>query len=188
MEMPAGGYTGAPRSLVQRMIGAAMLDTSVYEEVEADRGATSQAAIVVAIVAICAAIGSWGGGGRGMIAAVIGAFVGWLVLSALTYVIGTQLFKGTADMGEMLRTLGFAQSPGVLAIVGFIPVLGWLVKFVVWIWLLVTAVIAIRQALDFDTGKAVATAVIAWVIMIVVEMLIAAVFVGGAMLAGAAVH
>ena len=186
MEMPAGGYAGAQRSLIARMMGAAMLDTSVYEEVEADRGATGQAAIVVAIVAICAAIGNYHNGGTLIVVGVVMAFVGWLIMSALTYFIGTKLFKGTADLGEMLRTLGFAQSPGVIAILGFIPVLGKVIMFAVWIWQLVTAVIAIRQALDFDTGKAVATAVIAWIVVIVVNMVIAAMFIGTAMLAGAA--
>jgi len=178
MEVPAGGFPGARRSLVERMIGAAMLDVSVYEEVEADRTATGQAAIVVAIVAVCAAIGSYSGGGKTIIAAIVGAFVGWLVMSALTYFIGTKLFGGTADIGEMLRTLGFAQSPGVIAVLGIIPFLGGLVMFAVWIWQLVTAVVAIRQALDFDTGKAIATAVISWIIMIVVNLLIAGVLLG----------
>jgi len=178
MEMPAGSIPGAHRSLVERMIGAAMLNTSVYEEVEADRGATGQAAAVVAIVAVCAAIGSYSHGGKGVIAAIVGAFLGWLVMSALTYFIGTKLFGGTADIGEMLRTLGFAQSPGVIAILGIIPFLGGLVMFAVWIWQLVTAVVAIRQALDFDTGKAVATAVISWIIMLVVNLLIMGVLLG----------
>jgi hypothetical protein len=186
MEVPAGSIPGANRSLIERMMGAAMLDASVYEEVEADRSATGQAAAVVAIVAICGAIGAIGhhGGSRGVIGAIVTAFLGWLIMSGMTYVIGTKLFGGTADMGEMLRTLGFAQSPGVIAILGFIPILGGLVLFAIAIWQLVTAVVAIRQALDFDLGKAIATAVISaivvWVVMAVLMM-----FVFGTM---AAVH
>jgi len=185
MEVPVGGFPGAHRSLVQRMIGAAMLDASVYEEVEADRGATGQAAAVVAIVAVCAAIGNYGHGGKGVIGAIVGAFLGWLIMSGLTYVIGTKLFGGTADMGEMLRTLGFAQSPGVIAILGIIPILGRLVVIAVAIWQLVTAIVAIRQALDFDTGKAVATAVIAWVVVWVVMAVIFAMLLGTALAVGA---
>lgn len=185
MEYPAGGIPRT-RSLVERMIGAAMLDVSVYEEVEHDQGATGQAAIVIAIVAVCAAIGSYSQGGKGIIAAVLGAFLGWLIMAALTYVVGTKLFGGTADLGEMLRTIGFSRSPGVLAILGFIPVLGWIILIAVSIWQLVTAVIAIRQALDFDTGKAIATALIAWIIVWVVMAVIAAVFVGTALAVGAA--
>ncbi|MFL5384182.1 MAG: Yip1 family protein [Longimicrobiaceae bacterium] len=185
MEVPAGGYPGPHRSLIERMMGAAMLDASVYEEVEADRSATGQAAAVVAIVAICGAIGSYSHGGKGIIGAIVSAFIAWLLWAGLTYLIGTKLFGGTADMGEMLRTLGFAQSPGVLGILTIIPILGWLVAVVVWIWTVVAAVVAIRQALDFDTGKAVATAVIAGVIVFAVMAAIAAVIFGTAMVAGA---
>jgi hypothetical protein len=188
MEVPAGGFPGAHRSLVQRMIGAAMLDASVYEEVEADRGATGQAAAVVAIVAVCSAIGHMGHGGRGPVGAIILAFISWLLWAGLTYVIGTKLFGGTADMGEMLRTLGFAQSPGVLAVVGIIPFLGGLVLFAVGIWILVAAVVAIRQALDFDTGKAVATAVIAWLVVMVVTVVFAMFVFGTALAIGAVTH
>ena len=185
MEMPAGSIPGVHRSLLERMMGAARLDVSVYEEVEADRGATGQAAAVVAIVAVCSAIGSYGHGGKGVIGAIVAAFLGWLIMAGLTYVIGTKLFGGTADMGEMLRTLGFAQSPGVIAILGIIPFLGRLVVFAVAIWQLVTAVVAIRQALDFDTGKAVATAVIAWLVCWVAIALMMALVFGAALAVGA---
>ena len=172
-------------SLVQRMIGAAMLNVATYEEVEADRTATGQAAAVVAIVAVATAIGAIGEGTGGIIAGLISAFVGWLVWSALTYVVGTRLFGGTADMGEMLRTIGFAQAPGVLNVLGIIPILGGLVRFVVFLWILAAAVIAIRQALDFSTGKAVGTALIGAVAYIVIMALVGLVFGGMAMLGGA---
>jgi hypothetical protein len=184
MEYPTGGIPRT-RSLVERMMGAAMLDVSVYEEVEADQNATGQAALVVAIVAVCSAIGNYGHGGHGMIGGVLAAFFGWVVMSALTYFIGTKLFGGTADIGEMLRTLGFAQAPGVIAILGIVPFLGRLVVFAVAIWQLVTAIVAIRQALDFDTGKAIATALIAWVIVWSLMLAIFAMFFGTALLAGA---
>src|SRR3954454_4804325 len=128
METPAGGITGTHRSLVERMMGAALLDVSVYEEVEADVTATGQAAAVVAIVAMCGALGHiLQHSAKGPLLAVVTAFLGWIIMSGLTYFIGTRLFKGTADWGEMLRTLGFAQSPGVIAILGIIPILGHLV-------------------------------------------------------------
>src|SRR3954470_18766962 len=185
MEMPAGSIPGVHRSLVERMIGAALLDVSVYEEVEADRNATGQAAAVVAIVAVCSAIGSYGHGGKGILGAIVAAFLGWLIMAALTYFIGTKLFGGTADMGEMLRTLGFAQAPGVIAILGIIPFLGRLVVFAVAIWQLVTAIVAIRQALDFDTGKAIATAVIAWIVVWVVTLVVMGLILGTGMAVGA---
>ncbi len=164
------------RSIIDRMRGAAMLDVATYEEVEHDRGATGQAFIVVVLVAICAGIGGLGDGGSGFLGGLIGAILGWLSWSAVTMFVGTRLFGGTADWGELLRTLGFAQAPGVLAILGIIPVLGGLVQFVVWIWLLVAGIVAIRQALDIDTGKAILTALVGWLAMVVIGIIFGMIF------------
>ena len=156
------------RSMTDRMVGAATLDVATYEEVEADTTATGQAAVVVAIAAVCAALGSIRGGGMGIIGGLVGSLIGWLLWSGVTYVVGTKLFHGTATWGELLRTLGFAQAPQVLLILGILPIVGGLVRFAVAIWVLVTGVIAIRQALDFTTGKAILTAVIGWLALVIV--------------------
>jgi hypothetical protein len=164
---------GSQGSIVSRMIGAAMLNANTYEEVEADTTATGQAAVVVVIVAICSAIGLiWLGGLRSILAGPIRALISWLVWSGVTFVVGTKVFGGTATWGEMLRTIGFAQSPGVLLVVGIIPVIGWLAYPIVAIWTLVAGVVAIRQALDFDTGKAILTAIVGFVVMLIVTALV----------------
>ena len=157
----------AHRSIVDRMRGAAMLDVATYEEVEHDDEATGQAAVVVVIVAVCSAIGAVWRGGPSIIMAPVSAILGWLLWSAITYLIGDKLLGGTATWGELLRTIGFAQAPGVLMIFGIIPILGGLVRVVVAIWLLVAGVVAIRQALDFSTGKAIVTALLGWVALVV---------------------
>ena len=172
------------RSFAERMIGAAMLDVSVYEEVEADEGATGQAAGVVALVAVASAIGAYHNGGRGAIGAMIAALVSWALWAGVTYLVGTRFMGGTATWGELLRTLGFAQAPGVLNVLGIVPVLGGLVTFVVWVWTLVTAIVAIRQALDFDTGKAVITAVVSFIFVFAVTLFVGALFSSVAILGG----
>ena len=161
----------ARRSIVDRMKGAAMLDVATYEEVEHDHDATGQAAVVVIIVAICTALGAIWRGGPSIIAGPISAILGWLLWSAVTYLIGDKLLGGTATWGELLRTIGFAQAPGVLMIFGIIPILGGLVRAVVAIWLLFTGVVAIRQALDFSTGKAILTALLGWIVMVALAFL-----------------
>jgi hypothetical protein len=182
--------------LFERMMRAARLDVNLYEEVEADQTATSQAATVVGIVAVCGAIGSAivamrqpeGGTGAAVLAVVLaiaGAFIGWILWSYITYWIGTSVFKGTATPGEMLRTIGFAQTPGVLNILSFVPILGGIIGIVVLIWSLVAGVIALRQALDISTGQAVITAIIGIIPLTLVYCLIGAVGVGGAALTGA---
>ena len=161
----------ARRSIVDRMRGAAMLDVATYEEVEHDNDATGQAAVVVIIVAICTALGAIWRGGPSIIAGPISAILGWLLWSAVTYLIGDKLLGGTATWGELLRTIGFAQAPGVLMIFGIIPILGGLVSAAVAIWLLLTGIVAIRQALDVSTGKAILTALLGWIAMVALAFL-----------------
>ena len=162
------------RSITDRMMGAATLDVATYEEVEADTTATGQAAIVVTLAAIASAIGAAGEGGPGIIGMLLGTLVGWALWSGVTYFIGTKLFGGTATWGELLRTIGFAQAPGVLLVLAIVPLLGGLVRVAVSIWLLVAGIIAIRQALDVTTGKAVLTAVIGWLLAIIPAAIIGA--------------
>jgi hypothetical protein len=166
-----------PNTMINRMIRAAKLDNSLYDEVEHDISLTQEAAMIIGIVALSGAVsaflGSLIGGsplaGLGMAAIfVIMAYVGWVIWSYITYWVGTSLFGGTATPGEMMRCIGYAQSPRVLEILGFIPCLGGLIAVAAGIWSLVASVVAIRQALDFDTGKAIATAVVGWIVVFII--------------------
>jgi hypothetical protein len=158
--------------VVQRAIGAALLQVDVYEEVEADVNATGQAAIVVLAVALASALASYNAGTGAIIGGVVSAFLNWAIFAGMTMFIGTRVFGGTADWGELLRTLGFAQAPGALIILRVIPVLGPLVAFIAGIWTLVAAIVAIRQALDFNTSRAILTAISAVIVIILVSMVI----------------
>jgi hypothetical protein len=157
--------TSPRRTWIERMKGAALLDVDTYEEVEVDHTATGQAAGVVALVAVAQAIGGAGEGGFGILSGIISALLGWLLWAGITYLIGDKLLGGTATWGELLRTIGFAQTPGVLHVLGIIPVLGGIIRFGVVIWVLIAGIIAIRQALDVSTGKAILTAVLGWLAM-----------------------
>ena len=168
--------TATQQSFAQRMIGAAKLDVETYEEVEHDESATSQAAIVVAIVAVCAAIGGAGGGGAGIIAGPISALAGWLLWSGVTYFIGTRVFKGVATWGELLRTLGFAQSPGVLMLLSGLGFIGGLLSAAAGIWMLIAGLIAIRQALDVGTAEALITAFLGWLSYVAVAIVVGLLF------------
>jgi hypothetical protein len=163
------------RSITDRMMGAATLDVATYEEVEADTTATGQAAVVVVIAAVASAIGAMGRGGPGIITMLIGTLLGWAIWSWITYFIGTRFFGGTATWGELARTIGFAQTPRILLVLAIIPVLGSLVSIAVAIWLLIAGIVAIRQALDVTTGKAVLTAIIGWIVAIIPMALLGAI-------------
>ena len=170
--------------LVERIMGVLKLDANTFEEIEADQSATTQAAIIVAIVALASGLGVAIGSDSfigGFLGTIVWAFVGWVIWAAITYYIGTSLFNGQADMGEMLRVLGFAQIPRVLTILSFINCLGPLVALVAGIWSLVAGVIAVRQGLDIDTGKAIITVIIGWIVVLVGTFIIG-IFFGGAAL------
>jgi hypothetical protein len=162
-------------SWIRRMKGAALLDVNVYEEVEADSTATTQAAGVVAVVAVAQAIGASGGGAGAIIGGVVAAIVGWLLWAGITYLIGDKMLGGTATWGELLRTIGFAQAPGVLYLLAIVPILGTIVRIAVAVWVLIAGIIAIRQALDFSTGKAVLTAVLGWLAVAIPTLIIGAI-------------
>jgi hypothetical protein len=166
-------YAAASTSLTDRMVRAARLDTRLYEEVEADTNATSQALLVVVMASLAGGVGAaigaaMGGEGAGnpiggLVVGVLSELLGWVVWSFVMYFVGTRVFKGRATYGELLRTLGFASSPGVLLVLRFIPLLGWFITAAVFIWRLATGFVAIRQALDLDTGNTLATIVVGFI-------------------------
>jgi len=176
-------------SMVNRMIRAARIEVPLYEEVEADLSATNQALLVVVLVAVASGIGTGltagtpGGLIGGLIAGVLRGLIGWAVWSYVVYFVGTRFFGGTATYGELLRTLGFAESPSVLLILSFIPVLGGILALVVGIWTIVTSFIATRQALDIDNTKTFFTILIGAVALIIVVTIVT-IFFGAIFAAG----
>lgn len=160
-------------SFVDRIIRAAKLDVNLYEEVEADKSALGQAMGVVVLSSIAVGLGSIVKAGiSGILIGTILAFIGWLIWSYLTYIIGTKLLpepETKADYGELLRTIGFSSSPGLIRVLGIIPVLGGTVFLVAGIWMLVAMIIAVRQALDYQsTLRAVGVCIIGWIIQAIV--------------------
>ncbi|HMA84319.1 MAG TPA: YIP1 family protein [Desulfosalsimonadaceae bacterium] len=170
-------------SFAQRMIGAAKLDLKIYEEVEADKNALGQALGVVLIASLAAGIGTLSrAGAGGLVIGLIAALVGWFIWAFLTYLIGTKLLpepQTKSDMGELLRTIGFSSSPGVIRVLGIIPALEMIAFLVAGIWMLVAMVVAVRQALDYSsTWRAVGVCVIGWIIQVIIMGLIFAVVAG----------
>jgi hypothetical protein len=164
-------------NLGDRMIRAAKLDRGLYEEVEADTGATGQAMLVVVLSSVAAGIGSAGVGGlKGLLFGALSALVAWYIWAFLTYFIGTRLLPESqteADVGQLLRTTGFSSSPGLLRILGIIPGLTVIVFLGCAVWMLVTMVIAVRQALDYHgTGRAIGVCLIGWVVQVVIIALV----------------
>ncbi|MBN1376607.1 MAG: YIP1 family protein [Dehalococcoidia bacterium] len=187
----------ASGSLFPRMLRAAKLDSQLYEEVEADASATGQALLVVVLVSIAGGLGhgiaslmkGTGGSIVAFISAlawgVIGSLLLWFIFSLLCFWLGTSIFKGPetkSSLGELLRTLGFAYTPGILNVLSFIPFIGAVIPFATFIWTIIAGVIAVRQACDFSTGRAVGTVIVASIIPFII-MILLGLLIGGALAA-----
>ena len=171
-------------SIQERMIRAAKLDADLYEEVEADPTAMGQAMGVVILSGVAAGIGSIAQGGfAGLVVGALGALVGWYVWAFLAYWIGTRLLPGPqtrADLGELLRTVGFSSAPGVIRVLGIIPGLANVVFSIAGVWMLVAMVIAVRQALDYEsTWRAIGVCAIGWLVQLLILWVAISLF-GGA--------
>lgn len=155
--------------LVDRMIRAAKLQPALYEEVESDAGATGQAMTVVVLSALAAGVGTFSEHGvGGALGNVILALIGWFLWAFLTWILGTKLLaepETNANLGEMLRTIGFSSAPGVIRVLGIVPGLSHIVGLAASVWMLAAMIIAVRQALDFSsTWRAILVCVIGWLV------------------------
>lgn len=174
--MPRHGIHSTRMStFADRFIGAALLTPAIYEEVEADKAATGQAMLVVALASVAGGIG-FTGEEPGLLAGTVAALFGWVLWAGLIYVLGAKIFpqpQTQVDIGELLRTTGFAAGPGVLRVFGIVPGLGPLILVGVSVWMLAAMVIAVRQALDFNsTGRALMVCAAGWVIMLIMIVLL----------------
>ena len=170
-------------SFQDRIIRAAKLDVDLYEEVEADKGAMGQAMGVVVLSGVAAGIGSVGTSGiAGIFFGTIAALVGWYIWAYVTYFVGTKFLpepQTKADHGELLRTIGFSSSPGILRVLGIIPFFYGIIFLITGIWMLVAMIIAVRQALDYkSTLRAVGVCVIGWIIQGIIFWLFFSIFGG----------
>ena len=158
--------------MIERIVRAIRLDWTVFGEIAKDRDALKEAAIIVALVTFLSAVGT------GIAARSFGAFlgdwilgiaVGWIGWAIVTYFVGTALFKGETDIPEMLRVLGYASAPILLGLLSFIPCVGPIFPAIGWVLALVAGVIAVREAMDFDTSNAIVTVFIGWIIVVVIK-------------------
>tara|TARA_Y100001970_G_scaffold255950_1_gene333176 strand:+ start:293 stop:814 length:522 start_codon:yes stop_codon:yes gene_type:complete len=165
---------------VNRIIRACKLDISLYEEVEADKSATLQAALVVVLSSLAAGVGALSLGASNFLMAPILSLISWYVWAYLIYLIGVKLFPEAntkADHGQLLRTIGFSSAPGLIRIFGFTPDLMTITFIGGGIWMLVAMIIAVRQALDYEsTWRAIGVVVIGFLVQAIVLIILLRIF------------
>jgi hypothetical protein len=155
-------------TMTSRLFGSARLDVQSYEEIEGDRNANLQAFAVVIISSVAAALGTGFKDLGSTLSLVFVAVLSWIIWVLLTLLLGTRVLPGRqtrADFGQIFRTTGYSASPGILRILGLVPGIGSLLFVLATIWMLFSFVVAVRQALDYEsTGRALAVCLLGWII------------------------
>ena len=178
--------------MLARMIGAARLSVDTYEDVEHDSGATIQALAVVVIVSLAGFVGGLLAGNEdidvldALVFGLVGGIVGWAVWALFTYMIGATILKTEdteADWGQLARGIGFAQTPGILNVLIFIPTVGGIIFWVALVWRIAATVVAVRQSLDYtSTVRAIIVILISflpWAILLGIVMAVTGLALGG---------
>jgi hypothetical protein len=174
--------TTARNTFLQRLIGAASLDSAIYEEVEADASAITQATAVVVLSSLATGIGATGFGSRisGTPFYAIVALMSWAAWALVTYEIGSRLMptpQTRVGIGQMLRTIGFAATPGLITILGLVRGVTKPIFVVAAVWMLAAMVVAVRQALDYrSTARAIAVCALGWALAIAMAITLGVLF------------
>lgn len=181
---------GPKTSYADRIRGALMLDPRTYREVEQDTDATGQAVLTVIIAALAAGIGAVLSRDivQNTLGVIISSVVQWIIFSFVAYFVGSMLFsheRTSVTPGQVLRTVGFAQAPKFFLVLGIIPLLGWIVGLVVFFWFIAAAIVALKEAFEFDTGRAIGTGLVALIGIVIVDIVLSIVFGIGSALFGA---
>lgn len=163
--------------MLGRLLGVLSADANVFEQIEHDPNANFQATAVVTIVTVVSAVlgaaTAYNDGGsfvNQLVYQLLMGYLSWLFWAGITYLVGTYVFQGQATLGQMLRTLGFAQAPSVLVI---IPEVGGILALS---WTIAISFIAIRQALDLSNSRTFLTIVIIVSFLLALAFLLAQLF------------
>ena len=168
--------------MLGRMLGAARLDVATYEEVESDGKATIQALIIVIVVTVASVVGAMLGGGddfnvvNALVVGVIRGVVSWAIWALITWIVGTTILNTEAteaDWGQLARCTGFAQTPGLLNVFSFIPVVGGLISLAAFVWTFAAMVVGVRQSLDYtSTWRAFAVILISFIPVVILNVIV----------------
>jgi hypothetical protein len=169
--------------MLSRIKGVLLLESEAFKEVEHDEKATGQAALVVIVASILAAMGAasdpfvgalasglspWSFGSGSALVVLLGVIIwsilAWLVWAFATYLIGAKIFHGKATYGEMLRVTGFAYAPLAFMVLSAIPCIGFAISLIVSVWALAAVFVGVREGIDLDFGRTLVTVIVGWLI------------------------
>lgn len=168
--------------MLLRMIGALRLRSATYEDVEHDKSAIWQAVIIVVLVSAATVGGEMLIGGEetvvwwAILRGVIRGAASWAAWALCSWLAGEMAFdvvETDADWGQLARTTGFAQTPGILNVLIFIPAVAGIVYFVSFVWTFACMVVAVRQSLDYtSTLRAVFVILLAFIPVVILNFIV----------------
>ena len=171
--------------MFDRLMRAMRLDGKLFREAADTPSLSGEAALIAVVVAFLAALGGAIGTPKPAVLLLVelanGLLFGWLLWALIAYLVGTVL-GGKSGVGEMARVLAYASTPRLLSLLSFIPCVGWLFRLAGWVLSLAAAMIAIRESMEFGTGRAIVTAIIGWLVYVAATVTVA-VLLGGALIA-----
>ena len=158
---------------------AALLDSRVYAEIDEEPQAMFRALGVVLAVAIASGLGLMNtefqaiedSPTRVLLVTASTVVLGWLLWGTVAYLIGTRLLGGRATHRMLLRSLGIAYAPGMLAVFASVPVGGGAVLMMVALWMLMSGMVAIRETQGYGWLRALVPAVVGWFVVLLFMLL-----------------
>ena len=139
---------------LNRVFRAIKIDIELFEEVEKDKKATFQAGAVVVLSSLAAGVGAISMGASNFLLGPTLSLVNWFIWAFFIFIVGTKLFpdkQTKSNVGELLRTIGFASAPGIIRVFGLTPELMFVSFVGAQFWILACMVVAVRQALDYKS-------------------------------------
>lgn len=167
--------SAARRTLLDRMLGACLLESEIYDEASYDDTLKTQATLAVLVTAFAAGVGALWGGLAGFVFGALAALIGWVAYSFATYWVATEKFavpKTAKNLNATFRSLGLASSPRAFLFLTLVPEVGFLVGLFVHAWVLITTVFAVRVALDLDLRSSILSSLGGWLPMLVIWALV----------------
>ena len=162
--------------MIERIFRALRLDSKLYREVAEDTTLGTESTVLVILVAVIASLGSLTGAEGSWFVylgtVVNGILLGWVLWAVVAWFVGKNVLDGEGSLNGMLRGLAYANAPRLLGVFGGLPLIGWIFGLAAVILSLIAGIIAIREGMAVDTGKAIIISLLGAIFYIAVAVLL----------------
>jgi hypothetical protein len=148
----------SPHSFFWRAVGAALFRSDVYDEVKLDPRGTLQAALIVALAGVLPQAPRIADRPLLLLLFVALALAFWAFEAVVVYAVARIWMAPSLLQGKrtlLLRTLGFAGTPAVLAALLIETSHDQILAVLIGCWGCIATIVAVRQSLGISTTKAI---------------------------------